>query len=108
VDTGATKSALFGRVLRVASRSHGRWPSLHGVTAPTLVGVSQAAIVRVPRVEIAATDGWLAVNDMDAAVLGGRLEPMLSQTMKAPVAGLLGYTFLRRYRVVIDFRQQIM
>ena len=103
VDTGATKTALFQPALR--DRSGWRnWPSIRGLTAPTLVGTAEATIVTAPSLELETGAGvGLSVRDLDAAVIGGELPQLLGTATGRTIAGLIGYTFLRRFRVVIDY-----
>lgn len=103
VDTGATKSAWFRPVLDRAFPAWRRWPALRGLSAPTLVGSPTASIVRVPHLILDTHDGPLDLAAMDAAVMTSALQSMLSRVTGRPIAGVLGYTFLRNYRVTIDY-----
>jgi PDZ domain-containing protein/aspartyl protease len=103
VDTGATKTALFEHALSKAVPRYRRWPRLRGFVVPTLMGASSASIARVPAIEVRAVGGWMTVTGMDAALMDGPLPEQLSQAVGTPIAGLLGYTFLREFRVGIDF-----
>lgn len=108
VDTGATKSALFAPALDRNVGGWRRWKSLRGLSAPTLVGSPPAAIVRVPSTRVRTTAGWLELNDMDAAVITSELQGMLSRASGRSIAGVLGYTFLRNYRVTLDYPRRRM
>ncbi len=108
LDTGASKTVLFEPALaRIAPRS-ASWPALRGLSAPTLFGDDEARIVRVPRIAVEGVTGGVEVRDMDAAVMRGELAEVLERAVGEPVHGLLGYSFLRRFRVAIDFRRLIV
>lgn len=108
VDTGATKSALFVPALDREVEGWRRWQSMRGLSAPTLVGSPPAAIVRVPRARVRTTTGWLELANMDAAVITSELQGMLSRVSGRSIAGVLGYTFLRNYRVTLDYPRRRM
>ena len=40
---------------------------------------------------------------MDAAVIGGDLPGLLEAAVREPVDGLLGYSFLKHFRVAMDY-----
>ncbi|MFI5371782.1 MAG: PDZ domain-containing protein [Candidatus Eisenbacteria bacterium] len=47
-------------------------------------------------------------RDVDAVVIDGDLERVLSADVGEPVHGLLGYSFLRHYRVTIDYPRRVL
>lgn len=108
VDTGATKCVLFDGPLRDAVRHSDAWPALRGFTAPTLIGTSDARIARVPMVEIVSVAGRLRAPNVDIGVVGNELGNVLSQATGQTIHGLIGYSFLKRYRVVIDYPHQVL
>ena len=108
VDTGATKTVFFRSALERALPGWIDWPALRGLSAPTLTGDARATMVRVPEVELAPFRGKAARSRMDAAVLGGELGSALSEDVGRPVAGLLGYSFLKHYRFALDFGQHVL
>ncbi len=108
VDTGATKTALFGPSLAEIAPQFDGWPSLRGLTAPTLVGSAEARIARLPKIEILTDSAGVSTRDMDAAIIESPLASALSADVGEPVHGLLGYSFLRRFRVVIDYPHQVL
>ncbi len=108
VDTGATKTVFFRSELDRALPGWTGWPVLRGLSAPTLTGDARAAMVRVPEVDLATSRGKAARSRMDAAVIGGELGSALSEDVGRPVAGLLGYSFLKHYRLALDFGRHVL
>lgn len=108
VDTGATKSVLFRESLDRRLPGWRSWPVLRGLGAPTLTGDVKAEMVRVPGIEIGPPGGALARSGVDAAVLGGDLPGLLESAVREPVDGLLGYSFLKHFRVAIDYPRGLL
>jgi len=108
VDTGATKSVLFEESLEARSTRYTSWPALHGLTAPTLFGTADAFVTRAPRLELAGVTGRVRRDGLDLAIIRSELRPMLTRLVGEPVDGLLGYTFLKYFRVVLDYPDRIL
>lgn len=108
LDTGAAKTALFESALDRHARRHGAWAGARGLVAPTLFGDAPAGLVRVPRFELEAADGAVRCDSLDAAVIESPLEELLSRAAGRAVHGLLGYSFLRRYRVIVDYPNRVL
>ena len=107
LDTGATKTVLFSEALERSGGSKG-WRQLHGLSAPTLYGSENAYITRIPRLAVTGAGESASADGVDAAVMESDLEKALSQAVQRPVDGLLGYSFLRRFRVTIDYPHRIL
>ena len=103
VDTGATKTVFFESVLARFAPDSRSWPRMRGLSAPTLFGSDAASMTRVPVIEMGGPKGRVTQYGMDAALIESELEGMLSRAVKEPVAGLLGYSFLKHYRIAIDY-----
>jgi hypothetical protein len=103
VDTGATKSVFFRAALDRHLPGWTAWPTLRGLGAPTLIGDASAELVRVTAIELRVPGGTIGRSGMDAAVLGGGLGEVLAEDVGEPVDGLLGYSFLKHYRIALDF-----
>lgn len=103
VDTGATKTILFEPALSEKVPASRRWRKLRGLFAPTLLGADQAGLVRVPVLRIDGANRSVISEGGDAAVMTSDLAEMLSGAIGEPIDGLLGYSFLRHYRVAIDY-----
>lgn len=108
VDTGATKCVLFDGPLSDVVRHADDWPALRGFTAPTLIGTTDARIARIPVFEVVSMAGPLRAQNVDVGVVGNELGSVLSQATGQTIHGLLGYSFLKRYRVVVDYPNQVM
>jgi hypothetical protein len=118
VDTGATKSVLFEEALGGFASRLGAWPAVRGLTAPTLMGISEASLARVPAielagaVEVAPTDpsrvATLRVVGTDVAILRSELSEGLARAAGRTIHGIVGYPILRRHRVAIDYPRRIL
>lgn len=108
VDTGATKTVLFAPALARAVRHAQRWPRLEGLSAPTLFGAEDAAMVRVPQVALRLPSGSVRQDSVDAAMLKGGLGALLTRATGRTIHGLLGYSFLRHFTVVIDYPHRVL
>jgi predicted aspartyl protease len=106
LDTGATKSVLFRDGLDRRLPAWRFWPALRGLSAPTLSGEERAEIVRVPVIALDGAPEDAVLRGMDAAVLGGDLGRTLAADVGGPVEGLLGYSFLKHFRIAIDGERQ--
>ena len=108
VDTGATKSVFFRAALDRRLPGWTAWPALRGLGAPTLTGDASAELVRVTGIELRAPGGTVARSGVDAAVLAGGLGEVLANDVGEPVDGLLGYSFLKHYRIALDFPRGLL
>lgn len=114
VDTGATKSVLFEDALAGAVRHAERWRTLRGLLAPTLIGSAEARVAMIPEVEIesVAAEGRagppLRLRNVDTGVIKSELSGVLSRVTRTRIHGLIGYSFLRHFRVVIDYPERIL
>ena len=63
--------------------------------------------MRLPLLELPGSDGTVARSGVDAAVLGGGL-PGLEAVVGGPVDGLLGYSFLKHFRVALDYPRELL
>ncbi|HVP15054.1 MAG TPA: aspartyl protease family protein [Terriglobales bacterium] len=102
LDTGATKSVFFRDGLDRRLPAWRSWPAVRGLSAPTLSGDESAEIVRVPAIALDGAPEDEVLRGMDAAVLGGDLGTALAADVGGPVEGLLGYSFLKHFRIAID------
>ena len=107
LDTGATKTVIFADALTHA-RSPMKWKQLHGLSAPTLYGTEKTYLARVPTVTLVGGSDQVSADDVDVAVMASPLAGALSQAVHQPVAGLLGHSFLRRFRVTIDYPHRLL
>ena len=108
VDTGATKSVFFRAALDRHFPGWTAWPALRGLGAPTLTGDESAELVRVAGIGFRVPGGGVARSGVDAAVLRGDLGQVLEGDVDEPVDGLLGYSFLKHYRIALDFPRGLL
>jgi predicted aspartyl protease len=108
LDTGATKTVLFRRALDRRLPGWVSWPSIRGLGAPTLTGVARARVVRVPSVDPGRGRGAVSRSGVDAAVIDGDLPGALESALGEPVDGLLGYSFLKHFRVALDYPRRLL
>ncbi|MEK7331570.1 MAG: PDZ domain-containing protein, partial [Candidatus Eisenbacteria bacterium] len=108
VDTGATKCVLFEDALAPRVSNADAWPALRGLSAPTLIGAAEARIARVPVIELEAAGGPLRLKDVDAGVIRSELGQVLSRVTHETIHGLVGYSFLKRFRVVVDYPHRVL
>lgn len=108
VDTGATKCVLFEDLLAPGVKHADAWPALRGLAAPTLIGTVTARIARVPAIEVEAANGPVRVPGVDVGVLRSDLSQVLSHVTRETVHGLIGYSFLKRFRVALDYPNRVM
>jgi hypothetical protein len=108
LDTGATKTVLFREALDRRLPGWVSWPSIRGLGAPTLTGVARARMVRVPRVDPGSGGGAVSRSGVDAAVIAGDLPDALESALGEPVDGLLGYSFLKHFRVALDYPRRLL
>lgn len=108
LDTGATKLALFGETLRRAGARRPSTRSLRGLSAPTLYGDATVDFVRVSELTLDDARPPWTERDLDAAWLDSPLADALGRTVGEPVHGLLGDSFLRRFRYVVDYGSRVL
>jgi hypothetical protein len=108
LDTGATKCVLFEDGLYDAAPQSVLWPSVHGLSAPTLIGHADARLALIPRLELDAAPVRFTRDAVDAAVLRSDLSELLSRAVGAPVHGLLGYSLFKHYRLLFDYPHRVL
>jgi hypothetical protein len=108
-DTGSTKCALL--VHAKDDVTAGWRPALQGLESPTLMGRAVSSMVRAARFEaVGISDGAspVALPDVDVLVVHGPLGGELSRVAGEKISGLLGYSFLRRFRVLCDYPRRVL
>jgi predicted aspartyl protease len=98
VDTGASLSVISRGVARRAKVATDGSVRARAIGAG---GALDAVFARVSSVEL----GDLRAADLDVAVM--RLTP-ISRAIGFRLDGVLGFNFLRRYRVTIDYPKQVL
>ena len=115
LDTGASKCVLFDEAVASADADQLWEPSLEGLVAPTLMGKVATRLARAERIDVGGYAGAqlpvapaVGAPQVDIAVLSSPLSGDLSRVAGEPVHGLLGYSFLRRFRSVCDYPNQML
>jgi hypothetical protein len=112
VDTGSTKCVLFEDAIEGVIAHPGGWPALRGLSAPTLIGSAEARIARVPTIELEAAgpgaNRSARVEGVDAGLIRSDLSQVLSRVTRTTVHGLIGYSFLKHFRLAIDYPHRIL
>jgi hypothetical protein len=106
LDTGASKCVLFEDSADSLT-DRDRWgPTIEGLIAPTLVGKASTRMARALRMEVAPSPPGgesATAAAVDVAILSSPLALDLARVAGEPVHGLLGYSFLRHFRVLCDY-----
>ena len=108
LDTGATKTVFFERSLASAGHPERAWRAVKGLRSPTLYGETSLQLVRVPRLSLLGSDLPVEASGMDAGIIQGGLAEALNHALQRDIAGLIGFSFTRRFRLVIDLREQVL
>ena len=113
VDTGSSKTVLFEDALGERIRGVANWRSVRGLHAPTLVGPAVARVTLAPWVALLGAADRTAsdlvrVRDTDVVLVESRLGDLLTRVTGEPIHGLIGYSFLRHYRIAIDYPNQVI
>jgi predicted aspartyl protease len=97
VDTGATKTTVtsqIGQSFDLYETSHGRRKALSGSFAGTTIILSKVKSIQVGTAK--STDVEVGVQDLQS----------LCDGIGIPLDGVLGYTFMKDYRVTINYRKR--
>jgi len=107
VDTGSSKCVLFEDALELVGSTR-RWAALRGLVAPTLLGPGTAWLTRVEMLELSSPPPGARAADVDVAVVKSALSQELSRATGETIHGLLGYSFLKRFRVGLDYPHRLL
>jgi hypothetical protein len=108
LDTGASKCTLFEDVVAPLVSTSGWKPEIHGLAAPTLLETSAARLCRVKRIEVRGATGIAQAGQIELALIRNPLAEELKTLAGEPVHGLLGYSFLERFRVACDYPHRVL
>jgi len=109
VDTGSNACVVLDDGLRARTRTSGSWPRLRGLSVATLYGVAGGSATRLPRLELTGGPAPVGLDGVYTMVVGdGSVLADASRAYGEPVHGLLGGTFLARYRIAIDYPNRIL
>ena len=101
-------SALFEDSVAPLVSTVGWKPEIHGLVAPTLLESSSARLCRAKKVEVRGASGIATAPKVEVALIHNALSRELESIAQEPVHGLLGYTFLERFRVACDYPHRVL
>lgn len=107
VDTGATRCVLFEEAFEDPAFLR-NWRSMEGLRAPTLLGDEPARVAVAPVVALPEPDGDVVADEVEVMIIGGPLARSLALAVGEPVHGLIGYSFLGRFRLGIDYVNRVL
>ncbi len=108
VDTGSTKCVLFEDAAGMTVHGVARWPSMRGLSAPTLFGPTSVRVARLRELAVVGGSGQVSRPGVDVILTAGALSAALERVVGEPVHGILGDSFLRHFRMAIDFRNHML
>jgi len=108
LDTGASKCTLFEDTVESLAPTAAWKPEIHGLVAPTLLESSAARLCKVKSVEIRGASGIVAAGQVEVALIRNALSRELETIAQEPVHGLLGFSFLERFRVACDYPHRVL
>jgi hypothetical protein len=108
LDTGASKCTLFEDAVEPLAKTSEWKPEIHGLVAPTLLESSAARLCRVKKVEVHGASGIVAAPKVEVALIRNALSHELESIAQETVHGLLGYTFLERFRIACDYPHRVL
>jgi hypothetical protein len=108
LDTGASGCVLFDDAVETRVRPMPTWPRLEGVRVRTVLGESRAAVSVVPRVVLTEASPPLAEDRVETGTQARASLPDLQGELPDPVHGLLGTTFLARFRLILDYADEVL
>ena len=108
LDTGASAFTLFQDVVGERMPQARRWPRLRDQEFRTVLGSSRMDLTVLPRVALPRASQPLSFDRVEAAVVNRASLPDLEGNIPSRIHGMLGNSFLARYRVLVDYRNQML
>lgn len=107
LDTGASACIVFDDVDREALGPSSRWPRLHDVRFRTVLGGFRHDAVLLPTLLLTESSPPMQQRMIAAGIAPRRSLPDLQGELPEAIHGLLGNSFLERFRVVLDYGNDI-
>ncbi len=108
LDTGATVCGFDRQVFQARVRSSASWLWVPELSVGTLYGMKHGGATVLPAIELLGATGSTACRGVYAMVTDDELLPQMDESMGEPVHGLLGYTYLRNFRLLVDYANQVL
>ena len=110
VDTGASDCVLFSDVMAERVSRAPAWPRLRDVAVRTMLGTKRMDATVLPLLAIGEGSPPVTMERIEAGITDrGSLPDLEGEgTLPERVHGLLGSTFLQRFRLTIDYRDQVL
>jgi hypothetical protein len=104
LDLGSSISFLSGKLFDRISAAHPQWPHMTGAVGPANLGAADDdeakwQLMRLDRLQY----GPLYLTDVAVARLPEMLDSAIEKADGAPIAGAVGSSALRNYRVGLDY-----
>jgi PDZ domain len=107
LDTGASSCVCFDDVVAERAPRARAWPTLRDLPVHTMLGTFRMDAVVAPRIALTESEAPLAAELVDVGITARRSLPDLDGALPERVHGLLGATFLERFRLVLDVGNQV-
>jgi hypothetical protein len=108
LDTGASSCVLFEDAVAERAPRLPSWIRQRDVTVRTVLGEGRADMALLPRLRLTEALGGVAEDDVGVGRTARQTLPDLQGELPDPVHGLLGYSFLRRFRPVVDYADEVL
>lgn len=108
VDTGASTSCLFEDAVASRVSRIDQWPRLEDVAVTTVLGRFREDVILLPVLELVGASAPLRVDRVEAGVGARRSLPDIAAELPVDMHGLLGNSFLRRFRLALDYANQVI
>ena len=108
VDTGASTCAMFRDAVDDRMSRAPAWPRLPGVRVRTVLGEAREDVMLLPRLELLEAVPPLGAPRVETGVAERRSLPDLQGELPDPVHGLIGFSFLRRFRILLDYANELL
>jgi len=108
LDTGASACVIFEDAMAQLVRPPSRWPVHHDVPVRTVLGRFNEDATLLPRLVLG--DGSAAMEEdlVATGVASRRTLPDIQGELPDPIHGLLGNSFLGRFRMVLDYGNDVL
>ena len=108
VDTGASACAIFDDAVAEQIGRADRWPRLRDMPFHTVLGERRMDLVVAPRLTLIGASTPVSEPAVEVGLTARRSLPDLQGELPDPVHGLLGYSFFRRFRLVLDYADEVL